>query len=110
MRRVLLDENLPRQLARELAGHEVRTVRAEGWSGVLNGELLRRAGVAGFEVIVTADRNLEHQQVLAGRSLGTVVLITPRLKLEHLLPLVPGLRDAVAAVRAGQVVHVPAAT
>ena len=41
---MLLDEQLPRQLARELAGHEVRTVQREGWAGLKNGELLRRAG------------------------------------------------------------------
>lgn len=103
---MLLDENLPRQLAREIPGHEVRTVRSEGWSGVLNGELLGHAEIAGFEVFVTADRNLEHQQVLAGRSLGIVVLVTPRLKLEHLLPLVPELQEAVETVRPGQVLHV----
>ena len=41
--RVLLDESLPRQLARELVGHEVRTVRQERWQRLKNGELLRRA-------------------------------------------------------------------
>ena len=105
-RRVLLDESLPRQIARELTDHEVRTVRTEGWSGVLNGELLSLAEAAGFEVFVTADRNLEHQQMLASRNLGIVVLVTRRLKLEHLLPLIPALREAVRAVRAGEVLHV----
>ena len=42
--RILLDEQLPRRLVRELTGHEVRTVQQEGWAGVQNGELLRRAG------------------------------------------------------------------
>jgi len=38
--RVLLDEQLPRQLARELVGHEVRTVQQQGWAGLKNGDLL----------------------------------------------------------------------
>lgn len=42
-RRVLLDEMLPRLLARELPGNRVTTVVQEGWSGILNGELLRLA-------------------------------------------------------------------
>lgn len=105
-RRVLLDENVPRQLARELPGHQVTTVAAEGWSGVLNGELLRRAEAAGFEVFVTADRNLECQQTLTGRAFGVVVLFPRRLKLEHLLPLAPALRDVVGSVDAGRIVHV----
>ena len=41
--RILLDECLPSDLARELTGHEVRTVTQVGWSGVENGELLRLA-------------------------------------------------------------------
>ena len=49
-RRVLLDEMLSRLLARELPGHRVSTVAQEGWTGVLNGELLRRAESVGVEV------------------------------------------------------------
>jgi hypothetical protein len=52
--RVLLDEQLPRQLAQELYGHDVRTVQQQGWAGLGNGELLRRGAEAGFEVFLTA--------------------------------------------------------
>ena len=55
---VLLDEQLPRHLAREIGGHNVSTVQQRGWAGLKNGELLRVAADAGFEVLVTADRNL----------------------------------------------------
>jgi predicted nuclease of predicted toxin-antitoxin system len=105
-RRVLLDEMLPRLLARELPGHDVTTVAHEGWSGIVNGELLRRAEAAGIEVFVTADRNMEHQQRLLGRSFGVVVLLAGGTKLEDLRPLATEFRDAVARVAAGEVVHV----
>jgi hypothetical protein len=59
---VLLDEQLPHQLAREINGHQVSTVKQRGWAGLKNGELLRVAADAGFEVLVTADRNLQFQQ------------------------------------------------
>ena len=52
--RLLLDESLTRHLARELIGHEVRTVAHEGWAGLSNGELLKRGAEAGFEVLLTA--------------------------------------------------------
>jgi hypothetical protein len=39
--RVLLDEHLPLDLARELQGHDVQTVVGRGWAGVKNGDLLR---------------------------------------------------------------------
>ena len=60
--RILLDESLPVELKLELPGHEVNTVQETGWSGLKNGELLARA-VARFDVLVTADQNLQHQQI-----------------------------------------------
>lgn len=54
MKRVLLDENLPRLLKRELPGFEVHTVAEMGWAGVKNGKLLRLAE-AEFDILVTAD-------------------------------------------------------
>ena len=66
--RVLLDEQLPRQLATELTDHEVRTVQQQGWAGLTNGELLRRAADEGFQVLITADQNLEFQQNLPARA------------------------------------------
>jgi predicted nuclease of predicted toxin-antitoxin system len=62
--RILLDEQLPRQLAREFHGHDVLTVQQRGWVGLGNGELLQRAAADGFEVFVTADQNLQFQQNL----------------------------------------------
>lgn len=105
-RRVLLDENLPRELSAELPGQIVSSVAAEGWRGVLNGELLRRAEASGFEVFVTGDRNLEYQQTLRSRSFGVVVVFPKRLKMEFLKPLAPVLREAVRTVAPGAIIHV----
>jgi hypothetical protein len=55
----LVDEQLPRRLTRVIPDHEVRTVQQEGWSGISNGALLRLAAAAGFEAMITADRNLQ---------------------------------------------------
>lgn len=107
--RVLLDEQLPRQLARHLVGHEVRTVQQQGWSGLKNGVLLATAEAAGFQVLVTGDRNLEHQQNLTGRRLGVVVLAAPSNALEDLVPLASEAVAAIDAVQAGQLLRVPAA-
>jgi hypothetical protein len=105
-RRVLLDEMLPRMLASELPGHDVTTVASQGWTGVLNGELLRRAEEAGVEVFVTADRKMEYQQRLSGRRFGVVVLAAGGTKLRDFVPLGEALRAAVAAVVPGQLLHV----
>ena len=103
---VLLDEQLPRQLATELTGHEVRTVQQQGWAGLTNGELLRRAADEGFQVLITADQNLEFQQNLPRARLGIIVLVAASNALEDLLPLVPGILAAISKSRAGQVARV----
>lgn len=108
MRRVLLDENLPRLLERELPGLEVFGVAQVGWAGTKNGALLRRAETE-FDVFVTADRNLPYQQTVAAFNLGVVVLVAESTKLEDLRPLAAELREAIAAVQPGHLLHVPIA-
>jgi predicted nuclease of predicted toxin-antitoxin system len=104
--RVLLDEQLPRQLTQELLGHEVRTVQQQGWAGLGNGELLRLAAAGRFEVFLTADQNLESQQNLLGSPLRVIVLAAPSNALEDLLPLVPSILRAIPDARPGQIQRV----
>ena len=76
MRRILLDENAPVGLKGILTGYEVRTAPEMGWAGVENGALLAAAELAGFDILVTADRNIRAQQNLAGRKIALVILGT----------------------------------
>jgi hypothetical protein len=101
--RILLDEQLPRQLARQFRGHQVRTVQQQGWNGLGNGELLRHASAGGFEIFLTADQNLQFQQNLAGSPLGAIVLIAKSNKIEDLLPLVPSALAAIRDIQPGEV-------
>ncbi len=41
-----------------------------------NGDLLAEAERAGFDILLTADKNIRHQQNLSGRRLAIVVLST----------------------------------
>lgn len=106
MRRVLLDENLPRLLGRALSGVDVRTVAEVGWAGTKNGALLRLAETE-FDVFVTADRNLPHQQMLRALALGVIVLAAGSTKLDDLSSLVPEIQEAVSGVRPGEIRYVP---
>ncbi len=74
--KVFFDHNVPRKLRRLLNGHYVRIALEMGWAGLRNGDLLRAAEDAGFEVMVTADQDLRYQQTLSGRKLALVVLST----------------------------------
>ena len=79
--RVLIGECVPRQLKNWLAeAHDVATVFDAGWSGMKNGALLREANQC-FDVLITADQNLYHQQSFAGLTISILVLPTNRLRL-----------------------------
>lgn len=106
--RILLDEQLPRQLAPYLIGHDARTVQQESWAGLKNGVLLTSAEAAGFDVFLTGDQNLEFQQNISKRRLGVVVLCAASNALEDLVPLLPEALAAIDAVQPGQVVRVEA--
>lgn len=103
--RVLLDEMVPRKLGRELAGHVVATVPQQGWAGLTNGRLLD-AIESRFDVFVTMDKGIRHQQRVAGRSFAVVVLRARGNDIDTLLPLVPALLAAISAVRPGEIVAV----
>jgi hypothetical protein len=107
MRPALLDEQLPRALAREL-GSGVETVQDRGWAGLKNGDLLKAAAAAGFEVLITMDRNLRFQQNLQLQSVGVVLLRVRTNRLADLLPLIPATLAAIAAVAPGSIVEVGA--
>jgi hypothetical protein len=57
-----------------LRKHQVETVDDHGWARITNGELLKTAEAAGFDVVVTADQNIVYQQSLEGRKIALVVL------------------------------------
>jgi hypothetical protein len=72
--RVLLDENLGWRLRRDLAEHHVESVPLIGWSGIENGELLRKAVEAGFDVLVTMDSKMVYQQNIGRYAIAVVAL------------------------------------
>ena len=71
---ILFDNGTPRGLARFLTGHSVEEARTRGWEELANGELIDLAEQAGFEVMVTTDKNIRHQQNLKAHKIALVVL------------------------------------
>lgn len=91
---VLFDNGTPRTLARFLIDrHLVTEARARGWQELENGDLLNKAEAAGFEVLVTTDKNIRYQQNLTGRKIAIVVLGRGRWSL-----IKPHVAEVVAAV------------
>ena len=59
--RILFDQGVPRGLAAALYGDEVTEARALKWERILNGELLKLAENAGFELMMTTDKHMRYQ-------------------------------------------------
>jgi hypothetical protein len=76
--RVLFDQGTPVPLRPFLTRHSVRTVTEQRWSTLENGDLVDVAEAAGFDVLVTTDKNIRHQQNLASRKIAIVVLGRPQ--------------------------------
>lgn len=64
------------------------------------------AASAGFDALVTVDRNLEYQQNVTQAEIGVIVLVAPSNRIEDLLPLTPELVRALDRLQPGQVIHV----
>lgn len=90
--KLLLDESVPKRLAPSFPeSFTVHTVQGMGWAGTGNGRLLSLASHAGFDALVTVDRNIEHQQNLKELPIPVVVMLAVRNRLPDLQPLVPGV-------------------
>jgi hypothetical protein len=100
--RVFLDECIDWRLARDIAGHEVKTARQMGWTTIKNGELLSRAS-AQFDIFVTVDRNLSFQQNLVAFSIAVIVISAKTNRLADIKPLVPRLLEALESAQPGVV-------
>jgi predicted nuclease of predicted toxin-antitoxin system len=105
--RILLDESLPIELRSAIPTHDVRYVREMSWSGLKNGEVLRRAA-ASFDVLLTADQNLEYQQNLDRLPIAVVVLVARSNRIEQLQPLLSRLLTILSSLRPRTLVRLEA--
>jgi hypothetical protein len=103
VKRILFDENVPRQRMREFAEFLIRTVQEEGWDGFENGALLRQASPS-FDVLLTADQRLRYQQNVSQFAIGVVALETHDTRLRNLRSFLPDIREALTNVRFGEII------
>ena len=74
--------------------------------GKKNGELLRTAEVAGYDVPITVDQGIPHQQYSAGRRLSIIVVFSRTNQIEDLLPLVDAIEEALKRIQPGQTIEI----
>ncbi len=93
--KILFDNGTPNPISRSLIGHEVAFARQIGWHEFKNGELLQKAEEAGYDLLLSTDKNMRYQQNLAGRKIAVVILGNQqwpdvRLHLERIVSAVNG--------------------
>jgi len=71
---LLFDQATPVPLRPHLKLHTVRTAAQQGWDRFRNGDLLNAAEEAGFELLLTTDKNMRYQQNLEGRKIAVLEL------------------------------------
>jgi hypothetical protein len=103
--KLLLDECIDRRLAKELAGHFVKTAPQMKRASIKNGHLLSLAEQE-FDVFITVDRNLSFQQNLPKFNIAVIVLHAKTKRLVDLKPLAPAILTALPNVMAGEVIYI----
>ena len=104
--KILLDECVPQRLLNHFPGLECQSAQYAGFAGLENGDLLRAAEAAKFDVLLTVDRGFEYEQNLGRRQIAILILSTRSIRLEDLLPHVPNALVALQSIQPGQIVWV----
>ena len=99
--RLLLDENLDWRLSRDLIGHETDSVPLLGWGGTKNGALLKRAAESGYNVLITIDGGIFHEQNIKLLPLAVIALRARTNRLADTRPLMPEVLRMLGSVRSG---------
>lgn len=105
--RLLIDECVPRRVKFLFAegGHDCETVRDAGLGGKENGELLALAENR-FDVLITIDKNIRHQQNIAGRNIAILIIRASSNDLGDIQPHIPEALAALQSIKPGQIVEV----
>ena len=104
--KILLDHNLDWRLIRHLPGHEVKSASEMNWKELVNGLLLKEAELAGFEILLTGDTNINYQQNIASRSISIVVLRAYNNRRKTHIEMMADVMKVLTTIKPGQIIEV----
>jgi hypothetical protein len=87
-------------------GHDVYTVSYLGWSGTRNGALLRRAAEDGFDVLITQEGSIQHQQNPRTLPVAVLIVVAAKSDIDVLHRLVPAMLDGLNRIKPRTVLQV----
>jgi len=89
-----------------LSDTRVFTIDEAGFKGLKNGKLIQSASEDGFEILVSVDKNIEHQQNKMSLPLAILVLSARNNRLESLLPLMEEALEILKAIKTGEIITI----
>lgn len=99
--KILFDHNVPAPLERFLRKHEVAFADRMGWATLKNGELLDAAEKAGFDVLLSGDKTIRHEQNMADRKIALLYMSDNHWPIvKH---YIPAIEDAIHQAKPGEV-------
>ena len=107
MKRIIIDECLPKKLRTIFEEDEAYTVPQLGLSGYSDQELLKELAKREIDCFITIDGNMEYQQALKRQPFATIVLRSHSNRFRDLLPLAASMREALIRCEAGRILHIP---
>ncbi len=103
--KLLLDECVPRRLKRDFVGYEILTIDEAGFKGLKNGSLIGAASEV-FQVLITVDKNIEHQQNKKDLPAAILILSAKSNRYESLSPLVSEALKALETIKTGEIIKI----
>ncbi len=101
--KIIIDECVPHIVKKGLPQYDIRTVQEQGWSGIKNGELLKLV-TAEFDIFITSDKNLQHQQDLSSLKFGVILL--PSNQVPVIRDLLSQIDEMIKKIEPGDFVEV----
>lgn len=93
--KIIIDECVPSVVKRGIPERGIVSVQDMGWAGIKNGKLLKLVA-ADFDVFITSDKNLRHQQNLA--ELDLAIILLPSNQVPVVKALLPEIDDALLRI------------
>ena len=104
--RILLVECVHAGIKQAFPGHVIKTVPEAGWSGIKNGKLLSL--ISGkFDVFLTIDQNIRHQQNLTNLPFAILFVSIPNNMIESYLPIYELMRETAQKLQPGELAIIP---
>jgi len=103
--KLLLDECVPRRLKRDFVNHEIFTIEEAGFKGLKNGNLISAASGI-FDVLITVDKNIEHQQNKVNLPIAIIILSAKSNRYESLSPLISKALGILQTIKIGEIIKI----